>query len=131
MDVGAPFPRPRILLEGSDGIVDIEKLGELAVLLLDRLRQIDRLGVALERIDDRLRHFRNMQRGGFLELEDRNAGIDELLQRLRDILVFDRLMADVVHDAEMAAQRRICFRDRNMRELGEFFDRGAGIQMIA
>jgi hypothetical protein len=73
-----------------------------------------------------LRHFRNIERGGFLQLEDRNAGIDQLLQRRGDVLVFHRLMADVVHDAEMPAQRADRFGDRNMRELGELFGRGAG-----
>ena len=71
-----------------------------------------------------------MQRGGFLKLEDGNAGIDELLQALRDILVFHGLMADIKHYAEMAAQRDMSFRDRNLRELGELFGRGAGIKMV-
>ena len=96
-----------------------------------RLRQVDGLGVALERIDDALRHFRHVQGGGFLQLEDRHAGIDQLLQRLGDVLVFDRLMADVVDDAEMPAQRLVGFRDRQLRELGELLDRGAGIEMVA
>ena len=72
-----------------------------------------------------------MQGRGFLQFEHRHAGIDQLLQRLGDVLVFDRLMADVVDDAEMPAQRFVGFRDRHMRELGELLDRSAGIEMIA
>ncbi len=130
VEVGAPFARARILFERRDGIVDVEEAVDLAVLLLQRLRQIDGLGVTLERIDRALRHFRNVQRGGFLKLEDRNAGIDQFLQRLGDVLVFHRLVADVVDDAEMPPQRLVRIGDRHARQLREFLDRGAGIKVF-
>src|ERR1700733_4517204 len=38
-------------------------------------------------------------------------------------------MADVIDDAEMAAQRLVRIGDRNVRELSQFLDPGAGIQM--
>src|SRR5271154_999305 len=71
VDMGAPFPRPWLLLKRGDGVVNVEKLRQLAVLLLNRLRQINGLSIALHCVDDVLRHFRYVQRGGFLELEDR------------------------------------------------------------
>ena len=63
------------------------------------------LAKRLQRVDDLLRHVRDAQRGGFLQLEDRDAGVDQLLQRTRDVLELDRLMADVEHDADVPAQR--------------------------
>src|SRR5262249_46026123 len=78
VEMRAPFARAGILLPGGERIFEIEEAGELAVLLLDGLREVNGLGVSLERIDDGLRHFRNLQRSGFLQLEDRDAGIDQL-----------------------------------------------------
>src|SRR5579863_3956461 len=37
VDVGPPFPRPRILFEDDNGVVHVEELRQLAVLLLNRL----------------------------------------------------------------------------------------------
>ena len=121
VNVRAPFALARrILLEGRDSIVNIEIAVDLAVALFHRLREIDGLGVFLERIDRALRHFRNIESGGLLQLEDRHAAIDQFLQRLGDVLVFDRLMADVIDDAEMPArQRRVRLRDRQVRKLRE------------
>src|SRR5712691_2994002 len=99
--VGAPFARTWVLLPRRKGVFEIEKTRELAVLFLHRLRQIDRLGVSPQCIDNRLGHLRHVQRRGFLKFEDRDAGVDQLLQTLRDVLVFHGLMADVEYDAEM------------------------------
>src|SRR5208282_1783326 len=48
VDMDAPFARPRRLLEGGDGIVEIEEAIDPAVAPFHRLREIDGLGVALE-----------------------------------------------------------------------------------
>src|SRR4029079_613609 len=103
VEVGAPFARTGVLFPGVERVLEIEEARELAVLLLDGLREIDRLRVGLEHIDDLLRHLRHMQRCCFLQLEDRHAGIDKLLQTGADVLELYRLMADVEHDADMAA----------------------------
>src|ERR1700746_1984403 len=52
--VCAPFARTGIFLPGRKGIFEIEKARELAALFLNCLGQINRLGVALERVDDGL-----------------------------------------------------------------------------
>src|SRR3974377_607308 len=109
--VRAPFARTGILLPGGKRIFEIEKTRELAVLFLNRLRQVNRLGVGLERVDDVLRHLRNVQGGGFLQLEDRYAGVDQLLQVLGNVLVLDGLMANIEDDAEMPAQRAMGLRN--------------------
>src|SRR6201981_2580706 len=112
--VRAPFPRSGILLPSNKRIFKIEKAGELAVLFLNGLRQINCVGVALECFDDRLRHLRHVQGGGFLQLEDRYTGVDQLLEILGNVLVFDGLMANIEYDAQMPAQRAMGLRDRNM-----------------
>ena len=100
---------PGVVLPGGEGVFQIEKLREAAVLLLDRLREVDRLGVLRERIDRLLRDLRDVHRRDFLQLEDRNAGIDQLLQRHGDVLEADRLMADVEHDPDVPPQGAVRF----------------------
>ena len=60
---------------------------------------------------------RNVHGRGLLQLEDRDAGGDELLERGGNVLVLDRLVADVEDDAEMTAQRHVRLGDRDAREL--------------
>src|SRR4029077_3817244 len=127
--MGPPFARAGVLLPGGKRIFKIEKARELAVLFLNRLRQINRLGVAFERVDDRSRHLRHVQGGGFLQLEARYACVDQLLQILGNILVHDGLMANVEHDAEMPAQRTMGLRNRNVSKPRQGLGGGAGIQM--
>src|SRR5262249_62115506 len=86
--VGAPFARAGILAPCGKCIFEIEKARELAILFLNRLRQVNGLGVTFERVDDRLRHLRHVQRGGFLQLEDRYPSVHELLQILGNVLLF-------------------------------------------
>ena len=46
-------------------------------------------------------HLGHPQRRGLLELEDRDAGRDQRLQRGGDVLELDRLVTDVEHDPEV------------------------------
>ena len=70
----------------------------------DGLRQINRLRERAERLDLLVGDLADVHRRRFLQLHNRDARIDQLLQRLRDVLESDRLMADVEHDAEVAAK---------------------------
>src|SRR5262245_3744798 len=54
VEVGAPFARSRVLLPGGERILQIEEARQLAVLLFDGLSEIDGVGVALQRVHDRL-----------------------------------------------------------------------------
>jgi hypothetical protein len=72
----APLARAGVALPGFEGVLEVEEAVELAVLLLDGLGEIDGLGIASECVDVFLRHIRNTQSGCFLQLEDRNAGVD-------------------------------------------------------
>src|SRR5208282_6586063 len=60
VDMDAPLARPRLFLKSGDSVVEIEEAIDLAVPLFHGLGKIDGLGVALERVDDRLRHFRHL-----------------------------------------------------------------------
>ena len=45
-----------------------------------RLGQVHRLRVAAQRVDDVLRHLRDVEGRRLLQLEDRDAGVDERLR---------------------------------------------------
>ena len=97
-------------LERRERVLEIQVRVELAVDLLDGLREIHRVGERAQRIDGFRRDVRHAERRGFLQLEHRNAGVSERLQRRADVLVLDRLVADVVHHAEVPAQRGLGLR---------------------
>src|SRR5262249_59546070 len=64
------------------------------------------------------------------QVEDRYPSVHELLQILGNVLVFDRLMADVEYDAEMPAQRAMGLRNRNMSKPRQGFSGSAGVEML-
>ena len=74
-----PFTRPGVRFPCCESVFEVQEHREFAVFFLERLRQIDRLSVAMQHIDRFLIHLWHMNGGGLLKLEDGNAGIDEFL----------------------------------------------------
>src|SRR5919198_1063801 len=60
-----------------------------------------------KRVERLLGHLRQLQRRRLLQLEDRDARVDKLLQRHGDVLVLDGLMARVEDDADVPPQRDV------------------------
>ncbi len=94
---------PGSVRQAVEGVLEIEESGEAPVLQLERLREVDRLRVAREHLDRFLGYLRNVDGSGLLELEDRDTGVNELLERDGNVLVLERLVADVEDDAEVAS----------------------------
>ena len=120
-----PFPRFRTGAPCGEGIFEIQELRELPVLLFNSLGEIDRFGILLQDIDALLRYLRHIDRGSFLEFENGNSRVHELLQRLADVFVLDGLMADIKNDTNVSPQGIEGFRDRDPCELRETGGRGA------
>src|SRR5437870_6146393 len=99
-----PFARTRVRLPRGESVFEIEEHRELAVFFLQRLGQINGLSVAMQHVDGFLSHLGHVYGGCLLQLENGNARIDELLQRDRNVFVFDGLMANVEHRAQMTPQ---------------------------
>ena len=79
VNVCPPFTRTGVRLPCCESVFEIEEHREFPVLLLERLRQIDRLSVAMQHIDRFLIHVWHVNGGRLLKLKDRNTGIDEFL----------------------------------------------------
>ena len=120
VDVHAPLARAGIGFPGRDRVLDVQVVGDRpAVAALERLRQVDRLRVAAKLVHRLVVDRRDVQGRGFLQLQDRNAGVDELLEGRSHVLVLDGLVADVEDDPDVTAQRDERLRDRDPRELRE------------
>src|SRR4029450_11584226 len=105
----APFARTWILLPRREGVLEIEEVRDVTVPFLGRLGKVNRLRELSQRLDHLVRDLRNIHGRRLLELEDGNAGIDQLLKRRRDVLEANRLMTDVERHAEMPAERHVRF----------------------
>ena len=92
MEVGPPLPRRLVRLPALHRVFEIEVVLEMIATALGGLRQIDRLGEALQRGDLLVRHLADKHRRRFLQLHDRDAGVHGLLERERDVLKADGLM---------------------------------------
>ena len=103
VEVRAPLPGARVGLPRLESIREIEEASEAAILFLDRLREVNASGEAAQSFDDFVSYFRDAHGGNFLQLEDRDAGIDQLLERNGDVLVSDGLMANVEDNAHVPA----------------------------
>src|SRR5207248_8031067 len=78
--------------------------------------------VAPQGLDHLVRHLGDANRSRLLELEDRDPGRDEARKRLGDVLVLDRLMADVEDDADVPAEGRL---------VAESLGGGVRVEMLA
>ena len=79
VNVCPPFTRAGVGFPCCESVFEVEEHREFAVLLFERLRQVDRLSVAMQHIDRFLIHIWHVNGGRLLKLENRNTGIDEFL----------------------------------------------------
>src|SRR5262245_35595918 len=101
MNVRAPFTGARIRLPRSECVLEVEKHRETPVFLLQRLREVDGLSVAMQYVNGFFVDLRDVNGCSLLQLEDRNTGIHQLLKRKRNVLVFHSLMANVEDRADV------------------------------
>ena len=81
VEVRPPLPRRLVRVPAGERVFEVHVVLEVIPAALDRLREIDRLGEVLQRFDFLVGDFADIHRRGFLELDDRDAGVDQLLQR--------------------------------------------------
>ena len=104
VEVGSPLRRGT-WFPARHRVAEVEEAADrLVAATFHRLAQVHGFGELPELFDDLRRDLRNPHRRGDLQFDDRDLGFDEGIEAGTDILELDRLVADVEHDAEVAAQ---------------------------
>src|SRR5258706_10915232 len=117
--MNSPLAGAGVTLPRSKRLFEVQILTNLPVLLLGGLGQVDGVCELLEYVDIGLRDLGYPNSGRFLQLEDGDAGVDELIQRRFNVLALDGLVANVINDAHISTQRTDRLRHRHTTDLGQ------------